>query len=59
MELAMDVAAYRDRGINLDDVAFFNEELTSLVTEVADGRLGDGSAGAEVGDCSDVILVSV
>lgn len=45
----MYVAAYCDWGIDLDDVAFFDQELARFVAEVAHGGFRDCLAGAEVG----------
>lgn len=50
MELTVYVAAYCDRGIDLNDVSFFNQQLACFVAEVADSGLGDCFAGAEVGN---------
>lgn len=46
----MYVAAYCDWGVDLDNVAFFDQELAGFVAEVADSGFGDGFAGSEVGD---------
>lgn len=50
VKLAVNVATYCDRGVDLNDVTFFDEELAGFVAEVADGGFGDGFAGSEVGD---------
>ncbi|KAL9581969.1 MAG: hypothetical protein Q9212_003570, partial [Teloschistes hypoglaucus] len=55
VELAVDVAAYCYWGVDLDDVAFFYEELSRFVAEVADGGFGDGFAGAKIGYCSGMV----
>ena len=43
----MDVSAYCDGGVDLDDIAFLDEELTGLVAEFADLGFGNCTAGAE------------
>ena len=52
MELPVYVAAYCDWSIDLDDVAFFDEELPGFVAEFANLRFGDCSAGAEFRYCT-------
>lgn len=46
----MYVAAYCDWGVDLDDVAFFDQQFARFVAEVSDSGFGDDLAGAEVGD---------
>ena len=46
VELAVDVAAYCDGGVDGDDVAFFDEQFTGFVAEFADLGFGDRAAGA-------------
>ena len=55
MELTMNVAADGDGGVNLDDVAFFNEDLARLMAEVADSGFGNGLASPKVGNCAEGI----
>lgn len=50
MELPVYVAAYCDWSVDLDDVAFFNQQLARFVAEVTDGGFGDGFAGSKIGD---------
>ena len=52
VELAVDVAAYCDRGVDLYDVGFFDEELAGFVADLADLGFGNDAAGAEFGDGS-------
>ena len=49
VELAVDIAAYRDGGVDGDDVAFLDEQFSRFVAELSHLRLGDGSTGAELG----------
>lgn len=46
----MYVTAYRDRGVDLDDVSFFYEKLAGFVAKFADLGFGNCSAGAEFRD---------
>lgn len=50
MELAVDVAAYCDWGVDLNDVTFLDEEFARFVAEVADSGFRDGLAGSEIRD---------
>lgn len=45
----MDVPAYCHRCVDLDYVAFFDEEFAGFVAEFADGGFGDCAAGPEGG----------
>lgn len=53
MELSMDVTAYCHWRIDRDYVSFFDEELTCLVTELADLGFGDRSTSSQLCDGSD------
>ena len=46
MEQTVNVAAYRDGGVDSDDVAFFDQEFAGFVAKFADLGFGDGPAGA-------------
>jgi hypothetical protein len=48
MELAVDVTAYRDGGVDGDDIAFFDEQFSRFVAEFSDLGFGDWSTGAEL-----------
>lgn len=48
VELAVDVATYRDRSVDRDHVALFDEQFSRLVAELSDLRLRNRSAGTEL-----------
>lgn len=50
MELSVDVAAYCDWRIDLYDIAFFDEELASLVGQFTNLGFWYRSTGAQLGD---------
>jgi hypothetical protein len=50
VELPVDVTADGDRGIDRDDISFFDEQLACLVTQFADLGLGDQAAGPQLLD---------
>ena len=58
VELAVDVAAYCDGGVDLHDIAFFDQELTRFMAEFAHLHFGDRFAGAQLGDGSVRLRVS-
>lgn len=49
MELAVDVAADGDGGVDGNDIAFFDEQFPGFVAEFAHLRFGDGATGAQLG----------
>ena len=48
MKLTVYVAAYCDRGIDLDDISFLYQQLACFVAKIAYGGFGDCLAGAEI-----------
>lgn len=46
----MDIAAYCDWRIDLDDIAFFDKELARLIGQFANLGFWDRSTGAQLGD---------
>lgn len=53
VELAVDVAAYRDRRVHRDHIAFFYEQFAGLVAEFSDLGFWDGAARAQLRDGSE------
>lgn len=58
VELAVDVAAYGDGGVDLHDVAFLDQEFSRFVAEFAYLCFGDCFAGSKLGDGSVASMVS-